>query len=133
MAPPVKRLVDRPVKVTTSHGQQVLGTLRVHEWSPEERTSRVWKRLGMWWGGALLAIVMPPHFLWVTLGLLGGPIAAWLASRQGAMVQAQDVACPACGTLSHVEETAETWPLGARCSPCRSVFWIDQVASPTGV
>jgi hypothetical protein len=124
MAESASGLVDRPVKITSPYEKTITTTVRVLEWTPEERSSRVMKRLGMWWGGALCAALVPPHIPWFTIAFLGGPFAAWLASRQKAMLQEQDVTCPDCGTPSHLDEQAETWPLGARCSPCRTVFWI---------
>jgi len=126
MAESEKGIVQRPVKLAGPSGKEVAGTLRMHVWSDDERTSRVWKRLLTWWGCAIGAAVCPPHIPWLTIGLVGGPIAAWLVSRQGATIQEQDVACPDCGTLSHVDARNETWPLGARCEPCRTVFWISQ-------
>jgi hypothetical protein len=118
------KLVDRPVTVTSSHGKELAANLRVLAWTDEERQTRVMKRLAMWWAGALGFAVVPPHFPWLTIGLVGGPIAAWLASRQGAMVQSQDVKCPDCGTPAHIDEQPESWPIGARCETCRTVFWI---------
>lgn len=135
MAIPGGRVVDRPVKVTSSYGKEVASTVRVHEWTAEERTARVWKRLLKWWGAALFAALVPPHIPWFTLVFLSGPVAAWLTSRQGAMVEQQDAHCPDCGQAAPIEEQAESWPLGVRCEPCRNVFWInpaDAAVSPAG-
>lgn len=128
MAELSKGMVQEPVTVTGPHDKPVASTLLVHKWSPEERTARGWKRLLMWWAG-MIAVVIPPHFPWLIIAFLGGPIAAWMASRQKSMVQSQQVACPECGALSAIDEQAESWPLGARCEPCRHVFWIN-LASP---
>jgi hypothetical protein len=117
--------VDRPVIVTGPHDKPVASTLRVQAWTPEERTARIWKRLLKWWGASLVAVIVPPHLPWFTIAFLGGPIAAWLASRQQEMVQEQPVACPECGALSVLEEQPASWPMGARCEPCRHVFWIN--------
>ena len=119
--------MERPIKTVGTKNTEVETTLRVLEWTPEMRSKRVWRRLAKWWGAALLAALVPPHIPWFTLTFLGGPIAAWLASRQHLLVPAQQISCPDCGTPSELEEQAETWPLGVRCKPCRSVFWISPV------
>jgi hypothetical protein len=114
----------RSVVVVGPDGEEKSGALKVLEWSADQRASRAIKRLGMWWGAGIVGIVMPPHLLWFTLGMVGGPVAAWLAAHEGALVHAQDVACPKCGAPVALEEQAERWPMGARCRPCRMVFWI---------
>jgi len=118
-------IVDRPVKVTSNYGKEVHTTVKVLEWSPEERTSRMWKRIGISAVITLLAGLVPPHIPWITLAFIGSVIGVWIASRQGAMIQKQQVACPDCGTLGEVDEQAETWPLGVRCSPCGNAFWLN--------
>ena len=130
MTDAAKDTVERLVTVKSPTGKENAATLRVHVFSPEQRTARVWKRLGMWWGGALGAAVIPPHIPWLTIGLLGGPIAAWLASRERATLLEQKVACPDCGALAPLERQPANWPLGARCEPCRRVFWIERLQSP---
>jgi hypothetical protein len=124
MAAAGARITERPVTITGPTGKESASTLRVQEWPPEVRTKRAWKRLALWWGIGLFAALIPPHFPWITLAFIGGPIAAWLASRQGALVLQQEVTCPDCGTTATLEEQAESWPIGVRCSPCRGVFWI---------
>jgi hypothetical protein len=125
MVESIRATVGRPVKVTSPHGKEVSAELRVLVWTPEQRRTRAVKRLGVWWLGGLLGAAMPPHFPWLAIGLIGGPVAAWLASREAELIQDQQVTCPDCGTASHLEEQAESWPVGARCDPCRSVFWIN--------
>ena len=118
------QLTDRQVIITSPTGKESSSTIRVQEWPADVRTTRAWKRLGMWWGGGLFAALIPPHFPWLGLGLIGGPIAAWLASKQGALVIKQEVTCPDCGTTTTLDEQAEAWPIGVRYSPCRGVYWI---------
>lgn len=120
-------VVDLPVKVTSAHDKVIETNLKVHRWSVEERTARVWKRLGMWGGGAMVAAVVPPHIPWFVIGMTGAPVAAWLASRQRALIEAQTIPCPDCGTPAEIEEQAENWPLGARCKPCGNVFWTSPI------
>jgi hypothetical protein len=124
--------VDLPVRVTSCHDKVIETTVKIQRWSTEQRTKRAWKRLAIWWSGTLAATVIPPHFPWLTLGFLSGPIVAWLASRQGALILKQDVVCPDCGTPSSLDEQAENWPTGARCSPCGNVFWISPAQAAAG-
>ena len=124
-ADPHELITIRSVKVISARGTEVAAALRVREWSAAQRTSRAWKRLALWWCGGVLGAAMPPHIPWLTIGLVGGPIAAWLASRQGALIHEQEIACPDCGALARIEEQGESWPLGARCEPCRAVFWVE--------
>lgn len=124
MAKPTPAVVDRPVRVSGPGGHEKHTTVRMEVWTNEARTRRIWKTLAMWWGASLLALLIPPHFPWFTIAIIGGAVSAWLVSRKGATLQAQQIACPDCGTPGSVEEQPETWPLGVRCSPCGNVFWV---------
>ena len=128
MADSAARVIERPVTITSPTNQQTASTLRVQEWPSDVRTKRAWKRLALWWGIGLFAALIPPHIPWALIAFIGGPIAAWLASRQGALILEQPVTCPDCGTAATLEEQPESWPIGVRCSPCRGVFWINPAA-----
>jgi hypothetical protein len=84
----------------------------------------------MWWGAALFAAIIPPHIPWLLLLLSIGPIAATRAMRQKSLIHRQTVTCPDCGHACEIEEQAESWPLGARCSPCQSVVWMEPTSTP---
>jgi hypothetical protein len=127
MADATRGVTDQLIKVTSPTGKQVDAAVRVQRWSSQEKTTRIWRRLGTWWGGAMIAAVVPPHIPWFTIGFLGGPVAAWLVSRRRGTVLAQELKCPDCGTPASIEEQPESWPLGARCESCRRVFWMDQL------
>lgn len=118
----------RDVVVVDPRGKEIPAQIRVLYWTEDQRAKRAMKRLAMWWGGGLLGVFMPPHLLWLSIGLIGGPIVAWIAAREGSLIHDQDVPCPVCGAPTHLDEQPESWPLGARCKPCHLVFWINAAA-----
>jgi endogenous inhibitor of DNA gyrase (YacG/DUF329 family) len=130
VADPNRTLSTRDVLVVDPRGGEHPTKIRVSYWTEDQRAKRAMKRLGLWWGGAVLGAFMPPHIPWFTIGFFGGPVAAWLAAREGSLIHDQDVACPVCGAPTHIDEQPESWPLGARCKPCHLVFWINAAPPP---
>jgi hypothetical protein len=119
-------VVDRPVKTTGSKQRVGTGTIRLREYSQQERTSRAMKRLGLVWLLAIPAAGIPPHIPWFVLVILSGPLFAWLASSQTGTIFAQEIPGPDCGAPTPVEEQPESWPLNARCRKCGCIFGIEK-------
>lgn len=124
MADEKSGVVELSVTTTSTYDKKGTGTLRVHRWSDQDRTSRAMKRLAMFWGGALLAAVVPPHFPWLILGGLAGIVTAWFTSRSKGTLEAGTLACPDCNATVDVEEQPEEWPLNARCKECGNFFVV---------
>jgi hypothetical protein len=121
-------LIVRAVTTTAPSGTCGAAVVRVKTWNEGERFIRAVKRLGTFWGMAIVAAIIPPHWPWFSICLLLGPITAWLVWKQPGTVQACEVPCPVCARAVAFEEQAEAWPAAARCPECRDIFSIE----PTG-
>lgn len=128
--PSDKGVVERVVTTVSPYDKRVAGTLRVREWSADQRSVRAIKRLLACWAGALVVGGIPPHLPWFALMFLAGPVAASLAWRLHGTILAQEIACPDCATRVAVEEQPEGWPLNARCRGCRNIFSIERDGPP---
>ncbi len=121
-------MVERSVVMVAPTGKRREATLQVRTWNEGERFVRAVKRLGLFWGAAVVAAIIPPHWPWLSICLLVGPIAAYVTWNQPGTVQGREVECPNCGAAVAFEEQAEHWPAAARCAECRDVFSIELAA-----
>jgi hypothetical protein len=117
-------LIERTVTTTAPSGKHGQAIVHVRTWNEGERFVRAVKRLGLFWGAAIIAAVIPPHWPWLSICLLLGPLMAWLTWNQPGTVQAGEIPCPTCARGVELEEQAEHWPVAARCPDCRDVFSI---------
>ena len=120
--------IERSVVMLAPAGRRRAATLPVRTWNEGERFVRAVKRLGLFWGAALVAAIIPPHWPWFSLCVLIGPIAAYLRWNEAGTLQACAIECPNCGAAVAFEEQAERWPAAARCTECRDVFSIEPAA-----
>lgn len=123
--PEVGTMLERAVATTAPAGKRGQALVRVRTWSEGERFVRAVKRLGFFWGAGVLAAIIPPHWPWLSLCVLIGPVAAYLTWNQPGTVQAGELPCPNCGHAVALEEQPEHWPACARCTECRDVFAIE--------
>jgi hypothetical protein len=103
------------------------GTVQVVRYDEAARTSRAVKRLAAYWVLALVSVALPIlHFVLVPGLFLLGPLAAWLATRQAGTVLGGGGKCPGCGGTVEIEGGPETWPMAARCRPCREILTVER-------
>jgi hypothetical protein len=106
------------VSLVSSNEKQGVGKVEVLFWAPPERTRRALKTLGIFWGAAIISVILPlVHFVLVPGFLLGGPIAAFFAWAQQAKILSSSCVCPSCSTSFQIKG-APNWPMSQVCSNC---------------
>ena len=94
--------------------------LEIRQWSPRQRLIRALKGLGMCWGAALLAVLLPVlHWVLVPSLLIGGPLFAFMRYHERMTIVAARGPCPACGVeLSCALGQASRRSMMVRCDHC---------------
>lgn len=88
-----------------------------------ERVLRGLKRLGLVSGIGLVVLVLPVlHLCGAVVALVVGPVAAFLAFRGTAVLQAGTVECPRCAAQAAIEDGTTGWPARLHCLHCGSTF-----------
>lgn len=94
--------------------------LEVRHWNPRQRILRALQGLGMCWGAAVLAVLLPVlHWVLVPALLIAGPIFAIQRHGELTTVLSANGACPACGVdLSFRLAQASRARMMLRCDHC---------------
>lgn len=94
--------------------------LEVRHWDSRQRLMRAIKGLGICWGAALFAVLLPVlHWVLVPSLLIGGPLFAFLRYHERMTVLAARGSCPACGVeLSFALGQASRRRMLLRCDHC---------------
>lgn len=94
--------------------------LRVEALPRKERLKTALRRLGIAWGLALLAVMVPLlHFVLVPGLLLAGPIFALLSTRRSVrLVVGQVVPCTKCSAPILIDGEHLGWPARLDCPGC---------------
>lgn len=135
MAQATKQLTDSsqltqacPVRLTTNSGKQSSGTVQIQIWSPQYRTRRALKTLGLFWGLSLVTVIIPLlHFVLVPGLFIAGPIVAWVIYRQERMILGGEGICPQCGKAFAIVRAQEHWPLRDVCSHCHEEVRVERL------
>lgn len=81
------------------------------------------KTLAMFWGGALVSLLIPiVHFVSVPAGLMAGVFMSWRAYGFANQLEPNRVLCPNCQTEIELKPRAFNWPLREECAQCRA--WL---------
>lgn len=104
-----------------------------HVFSQQEKMKRALKKLGLFWGIAVLSVFAPVvHFVLVPAFLLLGPFLAAKTYREEVILEACDLPCPECGKTSHFDKISGQWPLTNGCEHCRNRIYFDLASSHQG-
>ncbi len=110
------------------HGRPVTpAQLEVRHWDSRQRLSRALQGLGMCWGAAVLAVLLPVlHWVLVPSLLIGGPIFAFLRYHERITVLAARGPCPACGVeLLFALGQASRCRMMLRCDHCGRAITLE--------
>jgi len=106
------------------------GNVSVESWEKPERLRRAIKTLGLGWGLAFISIFLPgAHFFLVPGFFVGGPVAAYLVSRQRSVVLGGEGICPNCGAKLIIVRGPVQWPLEDVCTQCQNHVRIEEDTS----
>ena len=120
--------IVKPLEVTVAARLAVIDSvrapreveLRVEALPRRERLLTALKRIGIAWGFAVVAVLIPlVHFVLVPALLLAGPISAALSARRSVrLVVGQVVPCTKCAVPLVVEGERLGWPARLDCPAC---------------
>lgn len=108
------------VKVTDAVGGSADGVLTVHSWDRSYRMKRALKILGGFWFVGLFIIPLPLIHFTSPLFLLAGPVLAYLAFYQEAVVAGGRANCPKCGKQFEIARRKPAPVFSDLCNHCQS-------------
>jgi hypothetical protein len=89
------------------------------------RVLQAGKVLGIWWGGAVVCVLIPVlHFVLVPMGLLLGLVMSYRQFRFEQFFRGGDLLCPNCKTQLLLKARAFSWPLRATCPHCHAELLV---------
>ena len=114
-----KRAKAIPVLVTSGDEGERPGVVYLERWDQKQRMKRALKTLGLTWGLAVGAVLIPlMHFILVPSLLIAGPALAYYQYQQQSAILGGTTECPKCGVTFEIVKSRERWPLKDVCSKC---------------
>lgn len=111
------------ITATVGDERQSEGLLRVHTTNPSERLMQGLKKLGMFWGIAVLSVLIPVfHFVTVPLFFCLGLFFFYRGYKSEGLVLGGEVNCPHCSAVVHIRPSNLEWPVTEICQSCARVL-----------
>jgi hypothetical protein len=125
-------LGDSTISVDFSfYEQHAPGTLKVKRLNGKERAVRSAKRAVIVLACTAVALLIPPHIVWLLLGLIVGPVLTYFTFRQEYLLIEGRGSCPVCKTEISLESGAIHWPIRENCRSChRELEILEERAQP---
>ncbi len=102
-------------------------TVYIQTWSRSQRQMRALKALGIWWGVAIISVLVPiAHFILVPLFFLVGLIAPIFAYFRESIVLGGIGTCPICEEPFEIVRSLDIWPLTDICSHCHNHVTVEK-------
>jgi hypothetical protein len=116
-----------PVQIRGLGDKVSPGTVEHQAWQKRERTLRALKALGITWGLAVAAVLIPLlHFVLVPLLLLAGPaVFVWIAGQEEMILGGRGT-CPECGKPLEIAKSTVKWPLKDICTHCHAQLTVER-------
>ncbi len=126
----MKSQVTISVKITSFREKVSQGEVEQKIWDKRERTMRGLKALGVSWGLAVFAVVIPIlHFVLVPLLLVIGPFAFYYVAGQKEIILGGKGLCPECEREFEIVRSTAKWPLSDLCNHCHAQLKIESKGS----
>ena len=115
------------VRLRCLDGKETRGAVELRALSARERAVRAWKLVGLLWGLALAAVLIPiAHFILVPGLFLAGCIAGPRAYRTQEVLVAGNGACPHCGAALSFRPGPAQWPGQETCGACQWAVTVER-------
>lgn len=103
------------------------GFVYIHHFSPPERMTQALKKLGLFWGIALVSVLIPVfHFVLVPLFLILGIFFAHRSYKSEGRILSGETRCPHCQTEVQVKPAELQWPISEICQNCARVVRMER-------
>ena len=107
------------VEILSRDGSIREGHLILKERPLQDRVSRAFKAFGLWTLAAILAVFIPVlHFILVPAFVLVAIFMGANGLLDAFKIESGELTCARCGTVSHIDARAETYPLHIDCEHC---------------
>ncbi|WII71854.1 hypothetical protein QJS83_15425 [Bdellovibrio sp. 22V] len=117
--------IPTPIKANVGDDRETQGSVQIHLSSPPERMSQALKKIGIFWGIALVSVLIPVfHFVLVPLFFGLGIFFAIRSYKSEGKVLGGETSCPHCGTKVEIKPAELQWPLSEICQNCARVVRI---------
>ncbi|XGC82239.1 hypothetical protein ACES2L_07050 [Bdellovibrio bacteriovorus] len=114
------------IQAHVSDERRSSGTVEVEYFSPRQRTQVALKKLFMFWGIALVSVLIPIfHFVTVPLFLGLGLFFAHRSYQSRGQVLTGETHCPHCQDKIVIQKAELQWPLSEICQNCTRVVRVE--------
>lgn len=118
-----------PVELVTRQGQRSSGELRLWRLTDADRSKRALKWLLTCGGIGVVAILCPPHFLWLIVALLVGIVGYVQRGREKERLLGGEAPCPKCGKPQLLDPASMELPLLHFCTECGVRCVVDRASA----
>lgn len=128
MSPTKSPVHPLPITAHVGDERHREGMISVHTMTPSERMVQALKKLALFWGIAVLSILIPVfHFVTVPLFVCLGIFFFYRGYKSTGVVLGGEVNCPHCDQLVTIKPATIEWPLSEICQNCARVLRIQLV------
>lgn len=115
------------IQASTGEPNYTYGKAIIHHFNKNEKIQRALKKMAMFWGASLLAILLPVvHFVLVPLLFVLGIFFFFQVMKTDGEVLGGNITCPSCQTEATLQPDLLQWPLKEICQNCARVLRINQ-------
>ncbi len=116
------------IKALAAGGEEKPGWVNIKTFTASERNGRAFKFLGLYWGLALVSVLIPlAHFVLVPGFFFIGIFVAFYVRSAQSLVTGGETTCPFCQAQVQIVRMPLEWPLNDKCSACQRSFSIEKV------
>lgn len=114
------------IQANVSDERRTSGEVEVEYFSPRQRTQVAVKKLFLFWGIALVSVLIPIfHFVTVPLFFGLGLFFAYRSYQSQGQVLTGETTCPHCQNKVIIQKAELQWPLSEICQNCARVVRIE--------
>jgi hypothetical protein len=116
-----------PIQANVNDDRRSEGYVTIIHFNPAQRTREALKKLAMFWGVAVLSVLIPVfHFVTVPLFFCLGIFFAYRTYKSEGRVIDGLTKCPHCQTEVIIKPAELQWPLTEICQNCARVVRIER-------
>jgi len=115
------------IEANVSDERREPGYVMVKYFSPPEKMTQALKKLGLFWGIALVSVLIPVfHFVLVPLFFFLGIFFGYRSYKSEGRVLGGETHCPHCKNEVKVKPAELQWPVSEICQNCARVVRMEK-------